>query len=566
MAKLVKKKKKKKLGGSAFSGRGGSSVETSNRRPYYVSKVPPCEEACPNANNIRKVLNSFVTAEKKEIPYDDIIQDAWFTLTEKNPFPAVCGRVCPHPCESSCNRNEKDQSVAINNIERFIGDFGIKNDLKHKKGEASFSEKVAIIGAGPSGLSCAFQLAKLGYKVTVFEAFDKPGGMLFYGIPAYRLPREILDAEINKIKELGVEIKCNTCIGKDVPYEDLKKDYDAIFVGIGAHKGKLLRVDGEDAANVFTGTEFLNKVNSGKPVEIGNEVLIIGGGDTAIDAARMAKRLGANATIVYRRTRTEMPAIEEEIEGALEEGIKIDYLVAPVNIIKDGDNAVKMVCQKMELGEPDDSGRRRPVPVEGSEYELPCTAIIAAISQEPEFDGLENTREGRDWIKTDKFGQLLMGGQPEDKVFAGGDVLDLGLATIAIFHGRLAAKTIHERFRGIESTEEEKLPVITHDKMMLGYYQEKLRNEVATLPVEKRFDDPDAEIASTLEQDQAVEEALRCMSCASCFDCGTCWSYCQDGAIVKPALAGEIYKFKMEFCKGCDKCAENCPCGYIEMK
>jgi len=287
-------------------------------------------------------MNSFILAEKKEIPYEDVIRDAWYTLSDTTPLMATCGRVCPHPCETACNRVAKDGAVSINNIERYIGDYGIENNLQHKKADTTYDEKVAVIGAGPAGLSCAFQLAKSGYKVTVFEAFAKTGGMLRYGIPAYRLPREILDAEVKKIEDLGVEIKCNTAVGKDIKYEDIQKEYDAIFVGIGAHKGKLLRCPGEDAANVFTGTQFLNVVNSGRPVEIGDNVAVIGGGDTAIDAARMARRLGADTTILYRRTRTEMPAIEEEIEGALEEGVKIEYLVAPVEVIKDGDKGVSV--------------------------------------------------------------------------------------------------------------------------------------------------------------------------------------------------------------------------------
>ena len=568
MIKVVKKKKKK-LGRGLGGGfrRGASSVETSPLRPYYAEKTPPCEDACPNANNIRTILNSFITSEKKGISYDNIIHDAWYTLTEKSPFPAVCGRVCPHPCESACNRNAKDQPVAINNIERFIGDFGIENDLKHKKlHDTAYDEKVAVIGAGPAGLSCAFQLARRGYNVTVFEAFPKPGGMLRYGIPAYRLPRNILDAEIDKIMELGVNIKCCTIIGKDIQYDDIKKEYDVIFVGIGAHKGKPLNVEGEDAANVHTGTEFLNRVNSGQPVDVGTDVIVIGGGDTAIDAARMARRAGANTTILYRRTRNEMPAIEEEIEGALEEGVKIEYLAAPIKISKNDEKMVKMKCRRMELGEPDESGRPRPVPIEGSEFEVAATAIIAAISQEPDFHGLGHLREGRDWIKADESGQVKLRGEPVDSVYAGGDVLDLGLVITAISNGRHAAQTIHERFRGIEHVEDTIPPVIKHDKILLNYYEEKPRNENSKMPVEERFANPDAEIASTLTKDQAIEEALRCFSCASCFDCGVCWSYCQDSAIIKPLTPGEKYKFKLEFCNGCKKCAEQCPCGYIEMR
>ena len=566
MAKVVKKKKKLGSGlGGGFS-RGSSAVETSSRRPQFVVKTPQCEDACPNSNNIRKVLNSFLTAEKRGVSYDDIIKDAWYMLTEKTPFPAVCSRVCPHPCEDGCNRGAKDAPGSINQIERFIGDYGIENKLKYERNDDTvYGEKIAVIGAGPSGLSCAYQLARLGYKVTVFEAFSKPGGMLRYGIPAYRLPRNVLDAEIDKIKELGVEIKCSTAIGKDIPYDDIKNKYDAIYVGIGAHKGKLLNIEGEDASNVFTGTEFLNRVNSGESVDVGSDVIVVGGGDTAIDAARMARRAGANTTIVYRRTRNEMPAIEEEIEGALEEGVKIEYLIAPLGLSKDGDKTIRMKCQRMELGEPDESGRRRPVPIEGTEFEIPATAIIAAISQEPDFDGLANLREGRDWIKINESSQITMNEELVDNMYAGGDVLDLGLVVIAINQGRLAAQTMHERFRGIEHVKEDKPPLVKPEKILLNYYEGKSRNEHLKIPVEERFANPDAEITSTLTKEQAIEEALRCMSCGLCFECGVCWSYCQEGAVIKPLRPGEEYKFKLEFCNGCDKCAEQCPCGYIEM-
>ena len=385
--------------------------------------------------------------------------------------------------------------------------------------------------------------------------------MLRYGIPDYRLPPEVLDKEIGRIEDFGVEIKCSHIIGKDTPYEELQKNYDAIFVGIGAHKGKLLGIPNEDASNVFTGTEFLNKVNSGEKIGVGDKVLVIGGGDTAIDAARISRRLGAEVTVVYRRTRNEMPAIEEEIVGAEEEGVKLEFLAAPIEFEKDGDLITKMKCQKMELGEPDDSGRRRPVPIPDEYFFIDTTTVIAAISQEPDFTGLENLHEGKDWIKTDENGLTQ-----EPNIYAGGDNIELGLATIAIFQGRKAAETIHNRFRNIEPEPVKDKPIITHDKMVLSYYESKAQNKAFEVPPEDRLKELGMEISSTLTEEEVINEAMRCMSCASCFDCGTCWSYCQDQAIVKPVTKYGEYKFKMDFCNGCKKCAENCPCGYIEMK
>ncbi len=561
MAKIVKKAKRP-LGGLRSHSAGGSSVETSPLRPEQIPKTPPCSEGCPNGTNIREFLTTISWADDNGVPHSEAFEKAWNILTEKNPFPSTCGRVCPHPCESNCNRTYKDGAVGINNLERFVGDFALQNNFQFKKlSEEKYAEKIAVIGAGPAGLSCAYQLTRNGYNVTVYEAFSKAGGMLRYGIPDYRLPQAVLDQEIKRIEDLGVEIKCNTVIGKDISYEDLQNNYDAIFVGIGAHKGKLLGIPDEDANNVFTGTEFLNKMNCGETIDVGNNVLVVGGGDTAIDAARVSRRLGADVTIVYRRTRNEMPAIEEEIVGAEEEGVKLEFLAAPVQFEKEGNRITKMKCQKMELGEPDDSGRRRPVPIPDNYFMLDATTVIAAISQEPEFNGLDNLHEGKDWIKVNEKGETKI-----PNTFAGGDAIELGLVTIAIFNGRKAAEAIQNRFRKIEPKAEVKPPAVTHDKIILNYYESKLRNEPFKLSPNERLSDMNLEITSTLTDEQVLEEAKRCMSCGSCFDCGSCWSYCQDQAIVKPVVKHQTYKFKLDFCNGCKKCAENCPCGYIEMK
>jgi formate dehydrogenase major subunit len=355
-----------------------------------------------------------------------------------------------------------------------------------------------------------------------------------------------------------VGLECNVVVGKDISLEALRKEYSAIFVGIGAHKGHKLGIPGEDNANVFTGTSFLNQVNGGENIEVGEHVVVVGGGDTAIDAARVSRRLGAKATILYRRTRAEMPAIAPEIVGAEEEGVQFHYLAIPVEVKTNG--AMVLKCQRMQLGEPDASGRRRPIPIEGDYFDLTANTLIAAISQEPEFEGLEAVGNSKDWIKIDDKGRTSL-----ENIYAGGDAYQLGLATIAVYQGRIAAQTIHEKLRGIQSPVSEALPKITQDKMLLSFYEEKLRQEAGCLDAETRLKDMKTEINSTLTTEQAIAEALRCMSCGSCFDCSNCWSFCQDGAVIKPLVAGEPYKFKMEFCNGCKKCAEQCPCGYIEM-
>lgn len=562
MAMKVKKKKKGGLG--RLGSRAGSAQEQSSRRPQYVEKTAPCMAACPNKTNIRKIITTLALAEKKEKTLDQAYAEAWEILAEKNPFPAVCGRVCPHPCEAECNRKEKDGAVSINNIERFIGDYAIEKSLPLPQvSEEKRAEKIAVIGAGPAGFSCAYQLARRGYPVTVFEAFPKAGGMLRYGIPDYRLPQDVLDSEIKRLEDMGIELKTNTVIGKDIDYHDLQKDYKAIFVGIGAHKGYKLGVEGEDADNVWTGTEFLNKINCGETIEVGDKVYVIGGGDTAIDAARVCRRLGADVTILYRRTRNEMPAIEEEIVGAEEEGVHFEFLAAPIGLTKEDDKAVRMNCQRMELGEPDASGRRRPVPIEGDTFEVELSTLIPAISQEPGFEGFEDLREGRDWVKTDDNYKTKVEG-----VYSGGDVLELGLVTIAIYQGRIAAYKIHEEITGEKITgidDNAEQTVIKSDKLLLNYYEEKLRNEAQKLEPSERLKSLEAEVMKTFTGEDCIDEAKRCFSCGSCFECGQCWSFCQDNAIVKPLIPGQPYKFKLEFCKGCDKCAENCPCGYIEM-
>jgi len=534
-----------------------------------VERRPPCCDTCPSGNKIREFLTTIAQAERLKKPIEQAMEEAWHIYTDTSPFPAVCGRVCPAPCETECNRKELEGAVNVNKVERAIGDFGIEKSLKLKTlSDEKKPQKIAVVGGGPSGLSAAYQLARRGYGVTVFEALKKAGGMLRWGIPGYRLPESVLDAEIQRIVDLGVELKCDSKVGTAPGLDELQKSYDAVYVALGAQQGVRLGVEGEDSPNVFSGVDFLNRFHHGEQLDLGKDVVVIvvGGGDTAIDSARICKRLGANVTILYRRTRKEMPAIEPEIEEAIEEGIKIEFLAAPVGFKKEGGLVTAMQCIRMELGEPDASGRRRPLPIEGSEFDIPATAIISAISQKPDFSGFESLIEGNNWVEVDDQGATKV-----DGIWAGGDVARLDLVTTAIGQGRRAAEAIDRKFAGSEAerddgeAERDDREIVRPDRMRLDHYEKAERGTPASLGVHQRLGSMDAEVGMGFSQDQVLGETRRCMSCGYCFDCEKCWLFCQDQAVDKPMEKGVLYKFKMENCTGCKKCAEECPCGFIDM-
>jgi NADPH-dependent glutamate synthase beta subunit-like oxidoreductase/Pyruvate/2-oxoacid:ferredoxin oxidoreductase delta subunit len=555
--------------------------DQSHKCPVYLRQEPPCNDGCPAGNDIRAWLTTVQHTELKKRTPEESYRLLWKEVSKTQPLPAVCGRVCPHPCEPPCNRNQKEGAININAYERWIGDYAIQNGLDHEKlTDEVQPQKVAVIGSGPAGLSCAFQLARRGYPVTIFESFEKPGGMLRYGIPPYRLPRDIIDAEIAAIERMGVEIRCNTVVGEDTSLDDLKQEFDAVYMAIGAHKGIGLGLDGEDAPNVFSGVEFLNKVNSGEMVDVGEEVVVIGGGDTAIDAARVSlrlssvsaekgvldsarvsKRMGAKVTILYRRTREEMPAIDPEVDEALEENIDIQFLTAPVGILTENGKAVAVKCLRMELGEPDESGRRRPVPIEGSEFEVPCSALIPAVSQEPEWRDAERYVSGKDWFKPGNDWSV------DDKVFVGGDAVKLGLACNAIGNGRKAAENIHMMFTGEKPPKKER-KITASSELNLEYYDPESRSEREYLTPETRLKGGlDLEIDQGISEEQFQNEAKRCMSCGLCFECYECMMYCPQVAITRftENPAGEVMFTEYNKCVGCHLCAEICPCNYIQM-
>ncbi len=558
---LLNKSKKKKPLRTTSRGTGGS---VSAQRPQQNVKMPPCGSNCPSGNRIRNWIAAIAQREKMGVSEEDSFNQAWHMVVDTNPFPSVMGRVCPHPCETNCNREGKDGAVAINAMERFIGDWGIEKGLALDKiaDAEPKTDSVAVIGAGPAGLSFAYQMARRGYPVTVYEKTAKAGGMLLWGIPFYRLPDEVLQAEIKRILDLGVELKLNCKIGETISVDELKAKHKAVFVGIGADQGRLLRVPGEEGPGVWAGTDYLYQINNGETVDVGKKVAIIGGGDTAIDAARAARRAGAEVTILYRRTRTEMPAIDSEVEDALKEEVKIEFLVAPVEVKRDGDKVAAVVVQKMELGEPDDSGRRRPVPIEGSEYEVPIDTLIAAISQQPDFDPLGDLGPEDKWYKADEHGKI------RDGLYCGGDALDLGLATIAVGQGRAAAEALDAELRGVKLPKVAELPVIGQDRVRHDLYDAKERAQRAHRPQEEWLSQAEKEIDLGITSVQFLEEATRCYSCGLCFGCERCWMFCTPSCFSKVTdgiRPGHYYNVKLDTCDGCKKCMDECPCGYIDM-
>jgi NADH-quinone oxidoreductase subunit F len=446
-------------------------------------------------------------------------EDAIKLIRKENPLPSVCGRVCHHPCESKCRAGEGGgDPIAIRTLKRFLADYELERGISpQEKPKQDRKEKVAIIGSGPAGLTCAHYLALEGYKVTIFESLSVPGGMLAVGIPEYRLPREILNSEIENIKNLGVAIKTNITIGVDIQLSDLKKEYKAIFIATGAHKGLKMKIPGENVKGVVDGVEVLRNINLKKDIEIGEKVVVIGGGNAAVDAARVIKRLGKDVKILYRRTRIEMPALDEEIEATIQEGIEIQFLAAPVKVLSDNGKLTAVECIRMELGDIDKSGRRRPVPVKDSEFTLKIDTLVPAISQEPDISHFasDNGFKVSKWNTIEVDFETLC--TNKEGIFAGGDVVS-GPKTVtdAMAHGKIAARMIHKYIQGKPVEREYKVtkPAIHVEPVELTEEEaEGLKKpSMPVLPIEKRARNfKEVELGYTKEM--ALEEAKRCFRC-----------------------------------------------------
>ena len=520
------------------------------QRPVFETKAPPCSVARPAGNDIPGFLNLV-----KQGKFNEGLE----LIKQTNPLPAVLGRVCYHPCETDCNRAQLDESIANHKIERFLGDYGLSLPST-KKTTARQAEKIAIIGSGPAGLSCAHHLTVLGYPVTILETLPVAGGMLAVGIPEYRLPQDVLKAEIKKIEDLGVEIRLNTTITST--NELLKQGYKAVFVSTGAHKGMKLDVSGEEKEGVLSAVSLLREVNLGKAASIGNKVVVVGGGNVAIDSARIAVRQGAKqVSIIYRRSRAEMPASDDEIEAAEEEGIKITYLAAPTQVLGNG-KVTGLECIQMKLGEPDASGRARPIPVKGTEFVIDADTVIAATGQAPSLPSadkeLQISPQGTLAVDSDTLATNKPG------IFAGGDVVT-GPATVAeaIGAGGKAAISIDRYLRGKPlHVREKKRPVVSFEELNTDYILPDPRAKTSVLPAARRVQGF-AEVEGGFTPDIAIAEAQRCFSCGYCNLCGNCWIFCPDIAIRQK---GDFYEIEYDYCKGCGICVEECPTKSISLK
>ena len=513
------------------------------RRPRYVDLLPPCNHACPAGEHIQGWLEHARSGR---------FHEAWLTLVRDNPFPAVHGRVCYHPCEDACNRGQLDASVSIHAVERYLGDLAAEQGWRLPIAASPSGKRILVVGAGPSGLSAAYHLARLGHAVEIRDAGPLPGGMLHFGIPAYRLPREDLLKEVRMIEAMGVKIVLDHKV-EDLLAAKQAGGFDAAFVAIGAHLSKRVDIPARDAARVLDAVTFLREVGQGEPPRLGRRVIVYGGGNTAMDAARTARRLGAEeALIIYHRDRAHMPAHAFEADEALEEGVKIKWLTSIREIV-----GPTLEVEAMEL---DADGRPRPT---GRIETLAADAVVLALGQTTdsgflrEIPGIEFLPDG-----TVKVTASMMTGHPG--VFAGGDMVPSErTVTAAVGHGKKAAWHIDAWLRGTVHESPPRHAEVTFAMLHLPVYSDAARAEQPALPPTRRVDGF-AEVFAGLSQSEASFESKRCLSCGNCFECDQCYAACPEQAIEKLG-PGRRYRFLYDRCTGCAVCFETCPCHAIEM-
>ena len=521
----------------------GRVAPVRSRRPIYLDMLPPCNAGCPAGENIQEWLR-LIKAGQHEA--------AWRQLTADNPFPAIHGRVCYHPCETACNRKDLDSAVSIHSVERYLGDLALERGWRFDAPRRDSGRRVLIIGAGPSGLSAAYHLRRLGHEVEIHDSADAPGGMMRYGIPEYRLPRDVLDAEVARITDMGVVIRNNAPV-TDLLATQVAGRFDAVFVAIGAHLSKRVDIPSADATKMVDAVSFLRDVAKGERPVIGRRVAVYGGGNTAMDAARVARRLGAEeSVIVYRRTVEQMPAHTEERESAEQEGVRMNWL-RTITEMGEEDLTVE-VMELDEDGRPHGTGRFE---------KLAADTVILAVGQEADtgfLHAIPGMIFDRDVVRVDP--DTLMTNVPG--IFAGGDMVPSErTVTVGVGHGKKAARCIDKWLNLDVTPRDPKHPLVHLDQMNLWYFGGHTRRIQAEQAPETRVSDF-GEIVAGLSPKEAEFEARRCLSCGNCFECDGCYGACPEDAVIKLG-PGNRYRFDYERCTGCATCYEQCPVHAIEM-
>ena len=508
----------------------------------YIDRLPPCNSACPAGENIQGWLNHAESGD---------YEAAWRLLTQDNPMPAVMGRVCYHPCETSCNRASLDSAVGINSVERFLGDEANRRGWKFAAPREQSGKRVLVVGAGPSGLSAAYHLARLGHTVAIHDAGPVAGGMMRFGIPKYRLPRDVLEAEVQRILALGVDLQLNTKVA-DIRQAMRSGGFDAAFLAVGAHIAKRAYIPAGSAAKILDALSVLRSMEGEEQPLLGRRVVVYGGGNTAIDVARTAKRLGAEeAIIVYRRTRERMPAHDFEVEEALQEGVLIKWL----STIKQAAGS-SITVERMVL---DAKGTPQPT---GELETLAADSVVLALGQDVDLSLLDGVPglELKDGVV--QVGASMMTGHAG--IFAGGDMVPAErTVTVAIGHGKKAARHIDAWLRGARYEAPPKHEAASFERLNTWYYSDAPKTVRPVLDVVRRQSTFD-EVVQGLDDSTALYEARRCLSCGNCFECDNCYGVCPDNAVIKLG-PGKRFQFNYDYCKGCGICSVECPCGAIKM-
>ncbi|MBP6776501.1 MAG: NAD(P)-binding protein [Piscinibacter sp.] len=513
-------------------------------RPVYVDRLPPCNAQCPAGEDIQGWLYHAESGD---------YEAAWRHLTRDNPFPAIMGRVCYHSCEGACNRGRLDTAVGINSVERFLGDAALRHGWRFSAPPAESSRHVLIVGAGPSGMSAAYHLRRLGHAVTVMEAGPLAGGMMRFGIPKYRLPRDVLDAEMQRILDMGVTLQLGARVD-DIAQAMADGGYDAAFLAVGAHIAKRTYIPAKDGSRILDAVQVLRSMEGEDKPMLGRRVVVYGGGNTAIDVARTARRLGATeAIIVYRRTRERMPAHDFEVEEALEEGVMVKWL----STIKQAGDAGALTIEKMTL---DAQGNPQPT----GEFEtLQADSLVLALGQDVDLsllDGVPGLEVKDGVVQVDP--ATMMTAHPG--LFAGGDMVPAERnVTVAVGHGKKAARHIDAWLRGVAPPAPIKHAAASFERLNPWYYSDAPATVRPQLDLARRTSSFD-EVQGGLSADNALFEARRCLSCGNCFECDNCFGVCPDNAVIKLG-PGKRFAFNYDYCKGCGICATECPCGAIEM-